>query len=69
MPLMVTFFNVRKGRDALFKRGNFFNMAGKSNRAWKFCTVELLVNVIQSAPSSSNRAAAPFRSSVSATVL
>ena len=21
MPLMVTFFNVRKGRDAIFKRG------------------------------------------------
>ena len=30
--------------------GNFLSSAGRSNRAWKFSTVELLVNVIQSAP-------------------
>jgi len=49
-------------------RGNFFKSTGKSNRAWKFSTVELLVKVIQSAPSSMRRAAAPVRSAVSGTV-
>src|SRR5438270_2833720 len=54
--------------EAVLICGNFFSNAGRSNRAWKFSTVELLVNVIQSAPSSSSLAAAPVRSSVSGTV-
>ena len=48
--------------------GNFFTNLGRSNRAWKFSTVELLVNVIQSAPSFSSLAAAPVLSSVSGPV-
>ena len=54
--------------DASFSLGNCFTSFGKSKRAWKCSTVELLVNVTQSAPSMSSRSPALVGSSVSATV-
>ena len=55
--------------EANFNPGSSSKHLAKPKRVSKFFTAELLANVIQSAPSSSNDSAAPLRSSVSGTVL
>src|SRR5688572_11776460 len=64
-PSSVRALEVSGPIEASFVFGCCLSNSGRLKRAWKFWTVELLVKVIQSAPASAKRAAAPLRSSVS----